>query len=213
MRIAFALPLMITVGSARASSVFAGQGYTASAYGYLSHLTADVCVGHSVAGVEALLQDWRSCSRLVIMGHAPVDLSSISVPTLVLAGTRDGVSPFARFAVLRHLSQRHGHLRFAAVPGASHHSFASGDPSALSLSRDLVPAISTEQAHQTIAAIVQDFLGRGTSSGTGKGLALQDAEQVAAALAGPVVAALKLEGSAALGQSICESDYPTNPTW
>ena len=143
------IALMLTVGSARASSVFAGQGYAASAYGYLSHLTADgVCVGHSVAGVEKLLQDWRSCKQgMVLMGHAPVDLSSISVPTLVLAGTRDGVSPFARFAVLRHLSRRHGHLQFAAVPGASHHSFASGDPSALSLSRDLVPAVSIEQAH------------------------------------------------------------------
>merc|ERR1719261_1872939 len=40
---------------------------------------------------------------------------------------------------------------------------------------------------------------------------LSRAESMADKLAGPIVAALKLEGSAALGTDVCNSDFPTNP--
>merc|ERR1719313_2594513 len=56
-----------------------------------------------------------------------------------------------------------------------------------------------------VAALVGDFL---SAHETGE---LSRAESMADKLAGPIVAALKLEGSAALGTDVCNSDFPTNP--
>jgi len=54
---------------------------------------------------------------------------------------------------------------------------------------------------------VADFLGVSGSSST-----LAAGEGLAARVAAPIVAALELEGSAALGGKVCNSDFPTNPS-
>lgn len=84
-------------------------------------------------------------------------------------------------------------------------SFASGNPSKDVAAADLQAEISEDVAHSQVAEIVRDFV-------MGGGAALTAAERSAAELAQPVVDALVLEGSLALGHPACNSDWPTNPT-
>ena len=131
---------------------------------------------------------------------------------LVVAGELDGVTRFSHFAARWHVyagGGAAGGIRFAAVPGAAHHSFANDkhpiprDIADLDLAADVTPA----EAHRSIAAIIAEFA-RAQVSVPG---ALAAAEAEAARLSTPVVLALELEGSAGLGHPACNSDYPTNP--
>jgi len=124
-------------------------------------------------------------------------------------GSMDGVARFSHFAALHHRESKHAsHQHFVTIVGASHHSFASGKPSAMTKELDLVPISPQKEVHSKMIAIVDEFAQPGASSQSN----LRRAEETTAKLAGPIVAALKLEGSAALGQDICNSDFPTNPT-
>ena len=71
---------------------------------------------------------------------------------------------------------------------------------------DLLPHISADSATEAVAVIVSDFAHSANATG-----ALARAQAVASRLAGPLIQALELEGSAALGKEWCNSDFPTNP--
>ena len=210
-------------------TILPGAGYTIADYDTLrSQLLRDLapdgnelCVAHSHAGAAALrallsASPTRCKGGAVIMGCFQEELSTLPTPTLFIAGDLDGVSRFSEFAALRHrvLQRADAWLpSLAAVRGGSHHSFASTasprtDPSlayppADVAALDLVPDVSEAP---NLAAIIADFA-RGR-----RGAILDEAERVAARLAAPIVAALQLEGSAALGHPWCDSDYPTNPS-
>merc|ERR1719424_2116423 len=117
----------------------------------------------------------------------------------------DGIVRFSDFAVARHMSTSPNH-RFAAIHGASHHSFMQGRRASHIGTLDLKPDISNEQALAFVKAMVADFVGL-TDTGV-----LAKAETLAGSLAKPVVDALELEGSTKIGHPACNSDFPTNPT-
>lgn len=131
----------------------------------------------------------------------------LRVPSLVFHGLLDGVVRFSQYAVHRHRALRTTGMRtrFAALRGAAHHSFASGKPSPLAEELDLIPEASHDEVYSNLAAVARDFL-------LGGGPALAEAEATAAALSGPLIKALELEGSTALGHPACNSDFPTNPS-
>ena len=209
-----------------------GAGYEYAAYASLrAHvaaatpsMSAELCVGHAADGSAALLSlaasaPSRCGAGLVLLGAVPTDAELAAVAdrrVLVVAGTRDGVARLSHFAAARHRSARRGQQqqrqqqmehRFAVVLGAAHHSFAGGAPTALTASLDLRPAAKAAEVHAAVAGLVADFLGEGRV-----GAALEEGEALAASVAAPIVAALKLEGSAALGVEVCNSDFPTNPS-
>jgi hypothetical protein len=169
-----------------------------------------LCFGHSSDGAASMLKagaDGKCDAGVVVLGAAPSleSLAGIRSRVLIVAGDLDGVMPFSHFAVARHRSSSKDGCRFAVLRDASHMSFASGPSSEAVAAVDLQPAIHEDAAHDRLAEIVHDFV-------RGDGAALRAAERSAAELAGPVVDALKLEGSAQLGHPACNSDWPTNPT-
>jgi hypothetical protein len=218
----FVLAFTLCLGVVDASvTFFPAEGYSKGAYDLLGEQVssvlkaegteANVCVAHGNEGLRAITDGMprnASCrDAVVLLGTVPekthiTTVLATGTPLLVLAGDLDGVSRFSNFAAAMH-KFRSDHVRFALVQGASHHSFASG-PSVHPL--DLVPEIDTKLAHSVVAALVGDFVAERKE---GK---LVEAESAAGKLAAPIVAALKLEGSAALGTDICNSDFPTNPT-
>lgn len=106
-----------------------------------------------------------------------------------------------------------GRRHFAVIQGASHQSFASGEPSALCRQLDLAPAISHGAAAERVAALVADLLlGTPTVESSSSGTAALPEVTLAARVAQPLVDALLLEGSTALGKVWCNSDWPTNPS-
>jgi hypothetical protein len=142
-----------------------------------------------------------------------------SAPLLFIGGSQDGVVRASTFAVAMEQARvkRYNKARFAVIDGASHHSFASGPMPATVASMDLQPATEDTNVHVTVGVLVRELLeiaGRWTStppsSAVGAG-SLAQAEAAAARMAAPLVAALRLEGSAALGVPVCNSDFPTNP--
>jgi len=217
------LMTMLVAAVARCDSVtvFPGAGYANSDYGWVSALRdvpgRELCVAHSTGceHLRSLLEDEpnRCAAGAVFVADShqtPLQLANNSMRALFVAGTMDGVARFSHFAVARHRAQSKdlsngAHQHFAAIVGASHHSFASGTPSALAAELDLSPTLSQSEVHDTLSTIVNEFV-------HGAGAQLEVAEKRAGKLAAPIVAALKLEGSAALGKDICNSDFPTNPT-
>ena len=226
-------PFLLTVALAACVSsadpsimLVPGAGYEYAAYASLRanvaaatpSMKAELCVGHSADGSAALLSlaasaPSRCGAGLVVLGAVPTDAELAAVAdrrVLVVAGTRDGVARLSHFAAARHRSARRGQQvehRFAVVLGAAHHSFAGGAPTVLTASLDLRPAAKAAEVHAAVAGLVADFLGEGRV-----GAALEEGEALAASVAAPIVAALKLEGSAALGVEVCNSDFPTNPS-
>lgn len=171
-----------------------------------------LCVGHSPDGVHSLFRavsdGQATCEAgVVALGAAPLpgDHNDVNVPLLVLGGELDGHVPFSHFAAALHRGGDMKDRHFAIVRGASHMSFANGTPAPHIVETDLKPEISSDDAARRIANIVVDFV-------NGGGQHLAAAKETASWLAAPVIEALKLEGSTALGQKACNSDYPTNPT-
>jgi hypothetical protein len=201
---------------------FPEEGYDLSMYEPLNKVImtsfggklqdSEICFAHGkkgfVDGMAAYRSNPERCTAgLVLLGAAPgksQDLQGLEAPLLVLAGDLDGILRFSSFAAAKH---KFGSTkrRFAIIQGASHHSFASGDKP---LALDLRPDIGHSKAHSTIAAVVNDFV---FSSDKGDTM-LKKTEALADKLAAPIIAALKLEGSGALGTDVCKSDFPTNPT-
>jgi len=147
----------------------------------------------------------------VLLGAAPA-LDDVTQRTLVIAGSRDGVSRFSSFAALAHRHRQDGRHVFAAIRGASHHSFASGSASPAHAGLDLQPTITSDATLAEVTAIVADFAQSSSHASSSVAGALARAEAVASKLAAPIVEALTLEGSTALGKVWCNSDFPTNPT-
>eukprot|EP00927_Polykrikos_kofoidii_P022292 TRINITY_DN20844_c0_g1_i3.p1 TRINITY_DN20844_c0_g1~~TRINITY_DN20844_c0_g1_i3.p1 ORF type:complete len:483 (-),score=77.06 TRINITY_DN20844_c0_g1_i3:89-1537(-) len=170
---------------------------------------AELCIGHSADGARSALraaaQGGDRCrAGVVTLASAPLpdDFDGVTFPVLVIAGELDGVVPLARFAVARYRSRDVPSRRFVLVRGASHASFAS---SSVRVALDLHAETKDEDVHATVAELVRGFL-EGNSEG------LQAAEEATNRIASPLVDALKLEGSEALGVPACNSDFPTNPT-
>ena len=195
---------------------FPGAGYTASAYeplqSRLDGLQAggEVCIAHSEDGSASMLTTisttkGRCAGGAVFLGATP-PLDKLTPHALVITGSRDGVNRFASFAALRHRFRSSPHS-FAAVRGASHHSFAAATVALPSRGLDLRPSVSAAAVADEVASIVADFV-QPPKSRTG---ALARAERAAGQLATPIVEALQLEGSEALGVEWCNSDFPTNP--
>ena len=135
-------------------------------------------------------------------------LASSPIPVLTIAAELDGVTRFSLFAVQRH---QHAHRhRFVVVGGASHHSFARTSWKGLDL--DLQAEITDNAAQQHAATLIHEWVRTSQGNSTTGTKLLEAAELRAAQLATPIVKALQLEGSAALGQDICNSDFPTNPS-
>merc|ERR1719387_1033724 len=172
----------------------------------------NLCVAHGRKGLENVLNVYhknpeRCRDGLILLGVVPnskQELQGVDAPVLVLAGDLDGVLRFSSFAAAQHKFAS-AKRRFAVIQGASHHSFASGDKP---LPLDLRPDIEHVKAHNAIAAIVHDFVFPEEKENS----LLNKAEDLSLKLAAPIIAALKLEGSGALGTDICNSDFPTNPT-
>jgi hypothetical protein len=132
----------------------------------------------------------------------PRDFDGVAAPVLVIAGEMDGVVSLARFAVAKHRSRDVPSRRFVLVRGASHASFAS---SSFPVALDLRAEAQDEDVHATVAEIVHGFLAGNSST-------LEAAVEATDKIVGPLIDALKLEGSEALGVPACNSDFPTNPT-
>lgn len=232
------LALLASASAAPSVHLIPGAGYAENDYSSLrstvqAALTSSragstrVCLAHSQDGAETLLAAAASgylgdqCDHgLVLLGAVPTSdmLSKVSQDVLVVHGHLDGVTTFSTFAVARHQAttfpaSTSKRVTFASLDGGSHSSFVNAEAplSALAREADLRPAIPHDQVHAEVAAIVSDFVGQGSRFST-DGTALARAEARAAGLAAPVVAALKLEGSPALGAPSCNSDFPTNPT-
>jgi hypothetical protein len=131
-------------------------------------------------------------------------LKQIEVPVLAVQGSLDGVNPMTSFAVTRYKNSKFKSIRYAVMRGASHSSLMNQEFA--SLHRDLPAMISSSSAIKQFASIIYDFVGLSSN-----GL-LNDAERIATEMADPIVKALQLEGSEALGNPWCNSDFPTNPT-
>jgi len=200
---------------------FPEEGYEISMYAPLHKVLTtsfdeqskdpNICIAHGRKGFEKALNAYhnnpkRCLDGLILLGVVPnskQELQGVDAPVLVLAGDLDGVLRFSSFAAAQH-KLASTKRRFAVIQGASHHSFASGDKP---LALDLRPDIEEEKAHRVISAVVNEFLFDDKDE---KNI-LKAAEKLAVKLAAPIVAALKLEGSGALGDDICNSDFPTNP--
>ena len=191
-------------------AAYEGLGKQVSAFLKEGHTETNACLAHGKQGMlnamKTLSGHGPCSSALILLGAVPEEghlatISAARTPLLVLAGDLDGVTRFSTFAAAKYKYRKYN-ARFALVQGASHHSFASGTkPHPL----DLVPEVDTKRGYEMVAALVGDFL---SAHETGE---LSRAESMADKLAGPIVAALKLEGSAALGTDVCNSDFPTNP--
>lgn len=211
--------MLAVSGAAHGFSVYPADGYSVGDYEGLrsalkrqSQYGGEFCIAHGAHGVRSLLgvlKDREECTEgVVYLGATPTEEQMRIVGDtrlLVVAGTLDGVSRFSRFAVARH---RYASVlrRFAVVHGASHHSFTSAAKEKRHR-HDLLPAADATMVHSKAASIIVDFVEGGQSSG-----ALHTSEVSAEKLAGPIVKALQLEGSGALGTDVCNSDFPTNPS-
>lgn len=169
----------------------------------------EICFAHGTEGLKGLIGDLSACGKVVVYGATPTreQIQSLrNTPTLIVAGTRDGVSPIFPFAATKHSSQ-YPEIKFAAIDGAAHGSILSdGCHSYDALSRDLKASRNSKEVQEILGAMVSEF-----SNGVA-GAYLTRAMSYADELAAPIVEALTLEGSAALGEPQCNSDYPTNPT-
>lgn len=205
-------------------AVFTGSGYFAPA---LSELRAALgvvppalCLGYGQGSPATIVaqRSAGSCGAGVVVIAAVPSVSELwqleqigAGRVLVVAGELDGVTRFSHFAARRHVyagGGAVGGIRFAAIRGAAHHSFANHHhpiPHAIA-DLDLAADITPAEAHRSVAAIIAEFARPRAEHG-----ALTAAEAEAARLSGPVVLALELEGSAELGHPACNSDHPTNP--
>lgn len=224
-RLLLCLPLLLAAASATQNvTIFPGAEYSMINYDNLrSTLVSSVkgdgelCVAHSHDGAVAALSLAGSLSRctdgVVLLGAAPPAslLRSCPHPVLLIAGSLDGVARFTRFAALRHVltSEMDSTKRvsFAALRGASHHTFVGGELSSVTAQLDLHPTTDHESVRGSIAAVVTAFVDT-----SGNSDALVEAEHTAAVLSKPLTDALLLEGSTELGHPACNSDFPTNPS-
>lgn len=206
--------------------IFPGAGYQLSAYdglrreiqSILPDSQKSLCLAHSFDGARQLLslplaELIRECGdALVFYGVSLTSLQlaylSVFKSILFISGTLDGVVPVSHFSLSRQLARimPSAHT-FVLISGASHHSIVNAIPSTFVLENgDLMSDQSSEEVCKIIAQLIGEFF-------FGLETALLDKiERATELIAAPIVTALQLEGSAALGILVCNSDYPTNPT-
>lgn len=223
-----ALPLLLVLSTLfapaeSAPTVFPGEGYSQSSYtaltSHVEHLdkeriiSGNWCLAHGnfgkVSAVKAAMES--ECSGgVAFLGAFPDESDLLAIPksvrVLVVAAELDGVSRFSSFAVSRHRFHRSRvGIQFIVLEGAAHHSFVnSGEMRPTNVKAlDIRPELGVDTALERTAEFIWNWLNdRGNLH----------AERRAAQLAKPIVQALELEGSPALGVEVCNSDFPTNPS-
>ena len=176
-----------------------------------------VVAGHSLGG--AMLQDWTDAHGAASAVEAQLLFgatllrkyrnASYGVPTMMMSGELDGLLRVARQAesVEIYTNRRRGdggtNFPVVIVPGMSHYQFAdnaTGAMPALVKAKDLRPDISYAAAHAAVATHVADFLAAHDARA-----ALEGACAASAALAAPLIRALKEEGFAHF-DAACDTD-------
>jgi len=192
---------MIYIVDAREKSMYNNKKMTIdNAISRLENVSRD-CVSHASSGALE-----KTCDVAVILGHVPTiaDLEGKKAKrALVVTGTRDGKAKPILFAARRFEARtQFPDVSFFFLRGASHGSFL--DDEKLDLDYDLKPLVSHSETHDHLARLFHAF-----STGDKDELARFEIDTTK--LADPLVKALELEGSEALGGTWCNSDYPTNP--
>ena len=196
-------------------------------------LELSVCMAHGAKGLSSLLAyvsgtkttNANVCKHgIIVLGGIPLkDQYSVLKSTgldagtrqiLVLAGDLDGISRFSHFAISKHSHEKKIEgLHFGLIQGLSHQSFASFESNAVVNTLDLKAEIDEATGHMKIAEIVSDFLQQAWSTtNVVVSQHLEQSKSLAAQVSGPLLKALKLEGSAKIGEDVCNSDFPTNPS-
>ena len=199
----------------------------------LGHRTLSVCMAHGAKGLSTLLAyvsgakttNANVCRHgIIALGSTPLKshysvlkgagLGAGSRQILVLAGDLDGISRFSHFAISKHNHEKKiDGLHFGLIQGLSHQSFASFGSNTVANSLDLKAEIDEATGHIKIAEIVSDFLQQvWATTNVVENRHLEQSKALAAQVSGPLLKALKLEGSAKIGEDVCNSDYPTNPS-
>ena len=154
-----------------------------------------ICISH--ASSQALFES--GCDVALVLSHTPTmkDLQDRVVKrVLVVSGTKDGINTPMKFAAARHRAECPD-VRFFFSKGASHGSFLN---EGIKVVNDLEALVTSSHTRGHVAELVRDF----TLGKIGKHV--QETDKIA----DPLVKALELEGSQALGGIWCNSDYPTN---
>lgn len=118
---------------------------------------------------------------------------NIDVPTLSIAGTKDGLYRITRVAEgwwhqYENIEQdQAGLFPIASIEGTSHMSYMTGEAPAAVKKKDLRPAVKEDDAHKLIAAEMVKFL---ENRMDGKTFNSIDSDAILA----PIVDAMKLEG-------------------
>ncbi len=171
-----------------------------------------------------------SCSQIdamVLLGFPLLRQyrSTFPVPVITIAGTLDGVSRVTRtgaeslFHALAPIAPSVCHLQGSATPnilcpviaidGASHMSFASGQPSSLILQLDLKPDLAEDDAHTQVSNYIAAFFSVLALPSQSALQTLESGVAASKALMGPFIDAMQAEGSPWLGVW-CNSDFATN---
>jgi len=183
--------------------------------------SGEFCFAHSATGLARLEEYLRgsgstaaqkACGEgLLLYGALPLTtLSSSSLSylrTLAIVGTRDGlVGPMSvAMASKRAAGERGGMGSVVFLEGASHTSLFDKNVPGLLSKLDFLPSSSREEVLVQLTSVAREWV-RGS-----RGPVLQRFADRSAQIAAPLVKALELEGSSALGNPACNSDFPTNP--
>ena len=128
---------------------------------------------------------------------------SYPVPTLSVSGELDGLARVTRFAEAFYTQLMDSSSPYQSdyksfpvtvVSGATHMQFASGQPPKLVIERDLIPEISSEEAHAKIAYDVVNFMKVRLTSDPIAVRNLNDRVMKSQSFLMPIINALQLEG-------------------
>jgi hypothetical protein len=189
--------------------------------------------GHSSESSElqhCVASNTSACSQIdavVLLGFPLLRQyrSTFPVPVLTVAGTLDGVSRVTRtgaeslFHALAPSAPSVCHLQASSTPnilcpviaidGASHMSFASGQPSSLIVQLDLKPDVTEDDAHTQVSKFIAAFVSVLALPSPSAIQTLEAGVAASTALMQPFIDAMQAEGSPWLGVW-CNSDFPTN---
>jgi len=186
-----------------------------------------VYAGHSLGG--AMLQDYvfkcTDCAAQVLMGAGLVrkysngtDSRTYPIPTLTIDGSLDGLMRVTRQAenyyhyILHGDDQAYTQFPVVIIEGMNHMQFASGAPPSTVKSNDLAPEISDQDAWDSVAATIADFmniqLGLAPSSTVATSKAnMKKQVDTTGLIVDPLIKSLEQEGFQHF-KDPCDSDYP-----
>jgi len=189
--------------------------------------------GHSLGGAMLEMHafdDHDNMTGVILMGsfiarkHRGEPGASFPVPVLTLSGELDGLARVTRNGAEAYQTQ----IGYAAagssaatkavrdfpvvvMEGVSHMQYASGNPPTLVRERDLVPEVSNDDAHKTMAGFIAAFFALQSESSDPAAKKLADAVAASGKWLDPIIQSLHLEGFQNF-KPPCQSDFPTNPT-